>query len=355
MGLPNINISFQNTAITAIQRSEKGIVALIIKDSKENGAHILTNATQIPTTLGAANQAYLQRAFLGYVNPPRKVIVYVLPAAAEALTDALDYLATQVFDYLAGPPDITEEQCTAVVAWIKSRRLNDHAVCKAVLPNTAADSEAVINFTTGGIVAGTTTFTAGQYCSRIAGLIAGTPITISCTYATLPEVSDVTRLTEAEMDEAIDGGEFILFHDGAKVKVGRGVNSLQTTTQDKGAAYRKIKLVEAMDMMQADIRMTAQDSYIGKYANSYDNKCLLITAISGYFRTLELGGILQADASRTGIDLEAQEAYLQSVGTDTSAMTEQEIKQANTAERVFLAAAVKILDAIEDIDLKVVI
>ena len=38
-----------------------------------------------------------------------------------------------------------------------------------------------------------------------------------------------------------------------------------------------------------------------------------------------------------------------------SAMTEQEIKQANTAERVFLAAAVKILDAIEDIDLKVVI
>ena len=46
MGLPNINISFQNTAITAIQRSEKGIVALIIKDSKENGAHILTNATQ---------------------------------------------------------------------------------------------------------------------------------------------------------------------------------------------------------------------------------------------------------------------------------------------------------------------
>ena len=82
MGLPNINISFQNTAITAIQRSEKGIVALIIKDSKGNGAHILTNATQIPTTLGAANQAYLQRAFLGYVNPPRKVIVYVLPAAA---------------------------------------------------------------------------------------------------------------------------------------------------------------------------------------------------------------------------------------------------------------------------------
>lgn len=43
------------------------------------------------------------------------------------------------------------------------------------------------------------------------------------------------------------------------------------------------------------------------------------------------------------------------MGTDTSAMTEQEIKQANTAERVFLAAAVKILDAIEDIDLKVVI
>jgi hypothetical protein len=355
MGLPNINITFQSTAASAVQRSQKGVVALIVKDAQANGGHTLTAASQIPELLGEDNRAYIQRAFTGYVNPPRKVLLYVLPAEAENLNDALAWLATQVFDYLAGPPTCSGEEASAIASWIASRRLNDHAICKAVLPNQAADSEAVVNFTTSGIQVGEDTLDAAQFCSRVAGLIAGTPMTISCTYATLPEVSDVARLTREAMDEAIDGGEFILFHDGEKVKVGRGVNSLQTTTQGKGEIFKKIKTVEAMDMIQSDIRTTAQDSYIGKYANSYDNKCLLINAIKGYLTSLELEGILQAGASSVGIDLEAQAAYLQSTGVDVSAMSEQEIKQADTADQVFLTASIKILDAIEAITLNITI
>ena len=355
MGLPNINIAFKSTAASAVQRSEKGVVALILKDAKENGGHAYTNVTQVPSTLGAANQAYVQRAFLGYVNPPRKVLVYVLPAAAEALTDALNWLATQVFDYLAGPPDCSEAEATAIAAWIASRRTNDAAICKAVLPNKAADSEAIVNFATDDIQVGSTEYTTAQYCARIAGLIAGTPMTISCTYAPLPEVADIGRLAKAEMDTAINAGKFILFHDGEKVKVGRGVNSLQTTTQDKGDAWKKIKLVEVMDMIQADIRTTAQDSYIGKYANSYDNKCLLISAIKGYLTSLEQAGILQVGSSSVGIDVAAQETYLQSIGVDTSKLSEQEIKEANTGDKVFLQASIQILDAIEDINLNITI
>lgn len=354
MGLPNINITFKTQAATAITRSQKGIVALILKDANANGAHGLTNVTQIPATLGTANQDYIKRAFWGYLNPPKKVIVYVLPAATEDLSEALNYFATQVFDYLAGPPDIGAEDCADIVTWIKARRA-DGFTPKAVLPDTAADDEATINFTTSGIKAGSTEYTAGQYCSRIAGLIAGTPMTISCTYAPLTEVADVARLTKEEMDSAIDAGEFIIFHDGEKVKVGRGVNSLQTTTADKGEAFKKIKIVEAVDMIKSDIKMTAQDSYIGKYANSYDNKSLLISAIRGYFAGLETEGILEAGSSSVSIDLAAQENYLQSVGVDTEGMTEQEIKTANTGDKVFLAASIRILDAIEDIDIEIII
>ena len=108
-------------------------------------------------------------------------------------------------------------------------------------------------------------------------------------------------------------------------------------------------------MIQTDIRTTAQDSYIGKYANSYDNKCLLVTAIKGYLVGLEQSGILQAGSSSVGIDLARQEVYLQSVGTDTSKMSQQEIKEANTADKVFLEASIKILDAIEDISLNITI
>ena len=58
--------------------------------------------------------------------------------------------------------------------------------------------------------------------------------------------------------------------------------------------------------------------------------------------------------SSVSIDLAAQEAYLKSTGVDTSKMTEQAIKEADTGSKVFLAASIKILDAIEDIDLTIV-
>lgn len=354
MGLPNINIAFSTQAASAIARSQKGVVALILRDTNDNGEHILTSATQIPKTLSKENQDYISRAFLGYVNPPRKVIVYVLSLDEEDLSKGLTYLETQTFDYLTGPQDITTEECTAVMSWIKTQRAVGFTP-KAVLPDTAADSEAIINFTTSGIKVGNTEYTAAQYCSRIAGLIAGTPMTISCTYAPLPEVSDVERLTKEAMDTAIDSGKFIIFYDGEKVKVGRGVNSLKTTTGTKGDAFKKIKIVEAVDMIQSDIKKTAQDNYIGKYANSYDNKCLLISAIKGYFIGLENDGILENGTSMVSIDIDAQDIYLQSKGIDTSGMSEQEIKNAATDDKVFLGAAISILDAIEDIKLDITI
>lgn len=354
MGLPSIDITFKTLGMTAIQRSQKGIVAVILEDAAGAGAHVMTNVTDIPSALGAENRAYLERAFTGYVNPPRKVIAYVVDGTEKTLDDALAYFATQQFDYLVGAPDTESADAQKIASWVKSERVNKHTV-KAVLPGTAADSEAVVNFTTGGIRLGEASVTTAAFCSRIAGLIAGTPMTISCTYAPLAEVSDVTRLTKEQLDTAIDNGEFVLFHDGEKVKVGRGVNSLKTTSQEKGEAFRKIKIVEAMDMIQNDIRMTAEDGYIGKYANSYDNKCLLIMAVKGYLEELERSGILETGTSVVELDLAAQENYLKSKGIDTSDMSEQQIKEANTDAKVFLRARVSILDAIEDIVLPITI
>lgn len=348
MGLPSINITFTSQAASSIEKSEKGIVAIIIRDSGANGAYTLTKTTQIPDELGSENQAYITRAFTGYVNPPKKIILYVLPEDATDLSDALEYFETQQFDYLVGPMDISTTECTEIVTWIKSMR-TDGFTPKAVLPNVAADSEAIVNFTTGGISDGTNTFTAAEFCSRIAGLIAGTPMNISCTYATIPEITSVDKLTKSEVDAAIEAGEFIIYYDGAKVKTGRAVNSLQTTTEDKGDAFKKIKIVEAMDMIKTDLRTTIEDSYIGKYANSYDNKCVLITAIKSYLGEFESEGILESGTSTVEIDVDAQETYLSGKGTDTSEMTEEEIKTASTGSEVFFKSSITILDAIEDV------
>jgi len=359
MGLPNIEVTFQALANTAIQRLSRGVVGIILKDEKANGACELTRASQIKDKLkelGVNNQEYISIAFLGYVTAPMKVIAYVLPVTAAVLTEALDYMATKPIDYLVGPPDITPTQAEEIQEWIDGRRAAK-ATPKAVLPKLAADNYAIVNFTTEDIVAGVKNYTTAGFCSRIAGLIAGTPVTISCTYAPLPEVTRVKALDKEAMDDAVDAGEFIIFSDGAKVKVGRAVNSFQNA---KGIAtlndsWKKIKIVEAMDMMMSDISATAQDTYIGKYANSYDNKCLLITAISNYFAALEREGVLAAGRSSIEIDIDAQESYLLSKGVDIASMSEQDIKEANTGSTVFLRASVSILDAIEDITLKITI
>ncbi|MEG1777334.1 MAG: phage tail sheath C-terminal domain-containing protein, partial [Angelakisella sp.] len=293
-------------------------------------------------------------AFSGYINRPRMVFLYVLPVAAENLSPALNYFATVDVDYITAPCDCSAADAAEVAAWVAARRADDMAV-KAVLPSKAADNEGVINFTAAGIKTGETAFTTAQYCSRIAGMLAGTPLNIACTYAILPEVTDITRLSTAESTAAIDRGELILYHDGEKVKIARGVNSLQTTTADKGAAFKKIKIVEATDVMRRDITRAVQDSYIGKYQNSYDNKCLLISAIQSYLQAMEQQGVLAAGKSSVGINMTQQRQYLTAHGMDVSRMTEQEIKSADTGEQVFLTATVKILDAIEDIDLAIII
>lgn len=375
LGTPKINVTFRELGITAIGRGDKGTVAIIIREAGYTDKLSLSQASDIPTDISKVNQDYISRAFLGYTNPPKKVIVCafgvvetvmsdssdgaVLDSAAETTTatgmtlaDALAYMATQNFDYIVGPHDCTPEEAAQIASWVKSQRLNSGAKYKAVLPKTAVDHPAIVNFTSEGMTDGSAIYTTAAYCSRIAGLLAGTPMRISATYAPLPELTDVTRLEKDAQDEAVNRGEFILVWDGRKVKASRAVTSFVTTQEGMLDSFKKIKIVEIMDLIRTDITQTAEDSYVGKYSNSYDNKLLLITAIRGYFDGLRIDGLVK-EGYTVEIDVERQRAYLQSQGTDVDDMTNQEIKEADTGSHVFLLVKCKILDAIEDIDVNI--
>ena len=182
-------------------------------------------------------------------------------------------------------------------------------------------------------------------------------MTISATYAPLAEVIDCDKHDLDENDEKVNKGQFFIWFDGEKFKMSRAMNSLVTTTQGKLEAYQTIKTVDIMDMMYDDIRQTCQDYYIGKYTNDYDNKCLLMSAIMGYFKELEQGRLLQKDYSTIDINVEKVKNYQLEHGLYTKEeladMTEQEIKQLDTKKQVFLTAKIKILDAMEDIDLPI--
>ncbi|HBF1431272.1 TPA: phage tail sheath protein, partial [Clostridioides difficile] len=123
-------------------------------------------------------------------------------------------------------------------------------------------------------------------------------------------------------------------------------------TEEKGEMFQKIKIVDTLDIINNDIKKVIIDDYIGRVPNSYDNKCILIVAIKEYLEELEKEELIEV-GSLVDIDIEAQKQYLKSKNIDISNMKEQEIREANTGSKVFLKAKIKMLDAMEDIDLSI--
>ena len=380
LGMPTVIISFIEAGIAAIERSKRGIVALILEEEKtvldklltdhevgETTVKAITNpftvytTDDIPSELSEANREYITKCLLGYVTTPYRVKIY-LQEKSDTATGAtkwyatLKKMATDRWDYLA-IPTIETAAIETVQTWIKTNRENKYKKVKAVLPGANADYEGIINFANTQVKTASKTYTGAEYTARIAGLLAGTPMTISATYAPLAEVIDCDKYDLDENDEKVNDGEFFIWYDGEKYKMSRAINSLVTNVQGKQEGYQTIKIVDIMDMIYDDIRKTAQDSYIGKYTNDYDNKCLLITAITGYMKQLEKERLLQRGYSLVEIDTEAVKNYQLSNGLYTQEeladMSDQEIKELDTKKKVFLKAKIKILDAMEDIELPI--
>ena len=348
MGLPKILIEFKTLAETIITRSERGIVAVILKDNSNTTlTHTYTRESEIVKShYTAANLNLLSIAFLG---TPAKVIVERVGTEG-TIDDALERLKNKKWSYLA-VPGIADEEIDTVVNYIKEQRTTYHKSFKAILPNAAADNEGIINFATDNIKVGNKTYTTQEFTMRIAGVLAGLPLNRSATYYALSEVESIQE--SETLDTDIDNGKLILINDGTKIKIARGVNSLTTTTETKGDDFKKIKIVEAVDMIRDDIRTTFEDDFVGKVENSYDNKIIFIAAINKYFTDLASSGVLYSQfENKAEIDIDSTRAWL-SQKKDISAWDDETIKSANTDTYVFVKANIQIQDAIEDLDFKI--
>ncbi|MED1850349.1 phage tail sheath C-terminal domain-containing protein [Brevibacillus borstelensis] len=349
MGLPEISIIFSSLAVSAIQRSQRGIVALILKD--DTGTFDTKEYKSVSEVQSsdwtATNLQYIKDAFLG---TPSKVIVERIDAAATDYNEAHTRLASKRWNYLA-IPGISPADAATVATQVKTWRDVNKKTFKAVLPNIEADHEGIINFATEGIKVGVNTYSASQYTARIAGILAGLPLTRSATYFVLPEVEAIQESSDPDAD--IDAGKLILINDGENIKIARGVNSLTTITTGKGADWKKIKIIEGHDLWMDDVRRTFEEHYVGKVNNSYDNQVLFITAVNAYSRSLEGDVLDPAAENKVGVDVEAQRLAWESIGTDTSSWDDQKVKDMSFQSKVFLAGSLKFLDAVEDLQMKI--
>ena len=354
MGLPEIVITFKKKASAAIARSQRGMAAVLLQD--DTAEQFLTPCTRWKDVKEKEwTKESLKVLKLIFKGGPRGVLIVrvVRTDGSLDLAGTLQQIMHMNIDYLCYPGYLSKDLGTLrdfiAEAHEKGKKV------KAVLPGAEADDMHIINFASNYVTAKwideeqPVTYTAAEYCCRVAGILAGLPLTKSCTFYVLDEVVDAD--IPEDPDKAIDDGKLVIVFDGEKHKIGRGVTSLQTVTPETPEAFKKIKIVEGMDVIRHDIFSTFEGSYVGEVVNSYDNKQLFVGAVNSYFRAM-YNSVLNAEAENyVQISAEGNRKYLEEHGINTEDMTEQELKEADTGSYMILEGVCKFLDASEDLDL----
>lgn len=338
IGLPTMRLIFENATDALLTRAKKGIVGVMVRDTKDLGVHVLTDAKQIPSALGEANRAYVTRALAGSsLGRATKVVLVVFSttksadeAEAPTIANALPLLNGKNIDYLAGPHDATAAEVAAIKDFVTAYR-EKNPTLQAVLPNCAANDRGIINYTS-TVHVGEKVLSPAQYCSRIAGALAGIPTTSSCTNLRLEEVTAVESIATADKTEeaaqnaAIAAGQLIVIHDGTKAVIARGVNSYVTLKDGEKDALKKIKVTEGEGLVSYYSNQAIDEAWKGIKINSYDNRALLIVELRLMYKKLEQQGIFLPNTSGAEIDVEAQRKYMENKKVDTSNMDDQAIK-----------------------------
>ena len=350
-GLPQVILTFSTALQATWNAAPVGRLALLMRDAAvtDNTVLSFTSETEALAALDWSddNVSAIRMAFYGR---PSVLLLVALPEAG-TLADGYTILETQRFDVctVAG---MAEGEAAAFITWAKDAYDNKgKKALYVVAGSTAPDHQAIVHFTTDGIIVGGEGYSAFEYLPRIAGALAGLQLWESVTYLVLPEVADCPHLTRAQASAAIAAGKLILYHDGEKVKLARGVTSLTSLGENASTDFQKIKVVRILNQLEKDIVTNVEDNYIGKVPNSFIHKSLLITAIRDYLASLERLSVLAAGANTVDIDLPKQRAYLKTKlpEAQVDAMDDDKVREQYTDDKLFLAGTVRPLDSVEDV------
>ena len=344
---PSISIAFKTLATTAIQRSERGTVCLILQDTKA------TQKWYTFKTIADVETEKWDKDSIKYINLAMhygayKILVRVIQSG-EDTSKVLKDLEMRKFNWLAYPK-ASETEDQTVVNWVKQQFGNTGAIGKTVKYVSSfadkTDHVAIVELANGGTYKSIYgDFTAQEYTVAIAGLIAGMPLNRSADNYTMSDLKSVE-------DYEPKLGKFSLYNDEEVVKVNYGVNSKTTFDSTWKKDTRKIKVVEGMCFIVDDIRDTFKNYWLGNYINDYDNKmnfCSNITKV--YFKEMA-PNVLNGDYdNKVEIDIEAHKKVIIADGLEVSSMTDLEILQYPTGEDVYLTGDVRFVDTMASLSL----
>lgn len=347
MGLPKINITFSSTASTAVLRSARGIVCLLLSDTTaEEPITEYTSPLQVETAKWSKDSIrYIKETLMSGCSK-----VYAVRTSAQFDAETQAHVDSIKWNWICSP--VTGVQ-TPLVTYIKAKNASTPGrKVKALVYNaTAPNDDHVVNFTNVTVTRiGGKAESGLTYTPRLAGVLAALPFTRSATYYNLEDLEAVSEPKDADGD--IDAGKFVLINDFGEPKIGADVTSL---TDEVSGKSKSICIVEAMDLILEDIYETFKRVYVGKFKNKYSNQALFVTAVNNYFKNLQKEDVLDPEFNNEAyIDIEAQRsAWIDAGKAEAVDWDELKIKKMSYRSKMFLAGNIKILDAIEDLDFSI--
>lgn len=297
--LPGSYVNFVNASTAGSTVGDRGVVAIALPLNKSAGEVIeLTSGDFVKDCSNILGKEYsskdvvaLREIFL-HAN---KVYIYDLGTDG-TVDDAVDALEPYDFNILCAYTNVASD-VTAYISAVKSWRDEMGKKCQVVVYNqTTPDHEGVINVVS---TVSDETADAHSLVAWVSGAEAGCNVNASCTNMLYDgEYTVVTDKTQAQLEECINKGQVAFHLVYGDVRLLEDVNSLTSTTADKGDDFKSNQTIRVIDQIANDIAKLFNTKYLGRIQNNESGRVSLWGDIVKHHRELEsLGAIENFDAT----------------------------------------------------------
>ena len=286
--LPGSYLNFINASSASSTVGDRGVVAIALPLNKVANTVIeitrdefVKNCSEILGFSYDAKNVIALREIFSHAN---KVYIYDLGETGTA-NDAIKALEAYDFNILCAYTDDSAE-VTAYITAVKNWRDEMGKKCQLVVYNqTAPDHEGVINVVS---TVSDTEADAHALVAWVAGAEAGCKVNESCTNMLYDgEYNVVANKTQAELEACLELGQVVFHMVYGTIRMLEDINSLTTTSNDKGDDFRYNQTIRIIDQIANDIARLFNNKYLGKIPNDESGRVSLWADIVAHHRQLE--------------------------------------------------------------------
>lgn len=268
--------------------------------------------------------------YVDFITTATLTVTAKTPLAGGSDATATSANHQAMLDKLESYPDINAVGYLGTDATVKglyaawAKRLRDEVGIKlqAVVEGyPSADSEAVVSVKNTGATA------------WALGVIGGTAINESASNMKYDGETVITAdYTQSELEDAITKGEWALHRVGSDIRVLSDINTLTTTTADKGDVFKNNQTIRVCDQIATDIATLFATKYLGTIPNDASGRASLWADIVKHHQTLV--------DMRAIDDFSDEDITVAQGDTKTAVLVNDAITIINTMEKLYMTVLV---------------